>query len=94
MEPTLRKDDQAQRYELLIDGRLASYTEWFDDGDRVVMPHTVTIPAFRGQGLAAKVVCFALDDIATRNKLVVPTCWFVADVIDEHPEYQPLVAPA
>lgn len=93
MDTTLRKDDQAQRYELLIDGRLASYTEWFDDGNRVVMPHTVTVPAFRGRGLAAQVVRFALDDIAARQRLVVPTCWFVADVIEQHPEYQSLVAP-
>ncbi|MFZ4720035.1 MAG: GNAT family N-acetyltransferase [Ilumatobacteraceae bacterium] len=94
MDIALRKDDQAQRYELLVDGRLASYTEWFDDGDRVVMPHTVTIPAFRGQGLAAQVVRFALDDLATRATLVVPACWFVADFIEQHPEYQALVAPA
>lgn len=89
---TIRKDEQAQRYELLVDGSLASYAEYFDDGGRVVMPHTVTTPAHRGRGLAARVVQFALDDIRSMGRTVVPTCWFVADFIEQHPEYRDLLA--
>ena len=92
MATTIRKDDQAQRYELRVDEAIASYADFDDDGERVVMPHTVTQPAFRGQGLAAQVVQFALDDIRASGRRVVPSCWFVAQFIDEHPEYRDLLA--
>lgn len=80
------------RYELHVGGRLASFTEVVPEGGRVVMPHTVTIPEFRGRGFAAIVVKAALDSIAEAGDTVVPSCWFVAEFIDAHPEYQPLVA--
>ncbi len=77
----------ANRYELSVDGEVASFAEYFDDGDVVVFPHTVTAPRFRGNGFAERVVRFALDDVRQRGKHVVASCWFVAEFIAEHPEY-------
>ncbi len=81
------------RYELFVGGRLASHVELRRTGDRVVMPHTFTQPSFRGHGLAERVVRAALDDLVAANERVVPSCWFVAEVIETHPEYRVLVAP-
>ena len=41
---------------------------------------------------AAQLVRYALDDVRRSGRPVVATCWYVADFIDEHPEYRDLVA--
>jgi hypothetical protein len=92
MTTELRRNESAGRYELLLDGELAALVEFHIDGDRVVFPHTETMPALRGRGLAAQVVRFALDDVRPSGRMVVPACWFVAEFIDGHPEYADLLA--
>jgi predicted GNAT family acetyltransferase len=82
------------RFELRVDGELASFADYRVHGDQVVMPHTVTDPAYRGRGLAAEVVRAALDDARARGLRVVPTCWFVAEFLDNNPEYQDVAAAA
>lgn len=81
-----------QRYELFVGGDLASLVDYRPADDAVVFDHTETLPRFRGQGLAARVVAFALDDVREQGTSVVPACWFVADFIDANPEYGDLVA--
>jgi uncharacterized protein len=56
------------------------------------MPHTVIDPARRRQGLGAELVRGALDDLRRRGHRVVPSCWFVAEFIDDHPDYVDLLA--
>lgn len=87
----VRRDDAQGRYELLIDEQLAAYVELHRDGTTVVLPHTYTLPSFRGRGLAAQVVRAALDDLAAQGATVVPACWFVAEFIDANPEYRHLL---
>ena len=60
-------------------------------GPSTELPHTVTKPEFRGQGLAGKVVDFALADIAAAGKKVRPTCPYVARRIAEKPEFAHLL---
>lgn len=88
---TIRQSDDAGRYELLVGGELAAFTEVQRAGDMVVMPHTLTVPAFRGRGLAAQVVAAALDDLLAEGAHVDPTCWFVAEFIAANPRYRSLV---
>ena len=92
MNIAISRNDVAQRYELHLDGRLASFSEFRREGDTVVLPHTFTVQRFRDQGLADQVVQFALDDIREQGLQVVAQCSFVRDFIAEHPEYQPMVA--
>lgn len=87
-------NDDAGRFELRVDGELASIADYRVLGDRVMMPHTVTALGFRGQGLAAEVVRAALDDARSRGLQVVPMCSFVAEFLDANPEYQDLLAAA
>ena len=91
MTTELRKNESAGRYELLLDGEVVSLADFRIDGDRVVLPHTETLPAHRGEGLAEQVVRFALDDVRPSGRSVVPACWFVAEFIDGHPEYADLL---
>ena len=92
MDIDLRHDEQASRYELWINGELVGVADYVAAGDRLVLPHTEVAPSYRGRGLAAELVRYALDDIRRDGRTVVPTCWYVAQYIDAHPEYRDLVA--
>ena len=86
-------NEPAERYELFLDGRLASIAEYHRRGDRLFFDHTETDRRFRGRGLADRLVDAALKDVRARGDLsVVPRCWFVADFVQGHPEYRDLVA--
>jgi uncharacterized protein len=80
------------RYELFVGEELATVADYRADGRRRVFNHTETLPRFRGQGLAEKIVAFALDDVKEKGLLIYPACWFVADFVAAHPEYRDLVA--
>lgn len=86
-------NEAQSRYELYVEDELASIAGYRPSGEVLVFHHTETMPAFRGRGLAAEVVRFALDDVRARGMTVVPVCWFVAEFIDEHREYADLVVP-
>ena len=90
--PELRHDADGSRYELVVDGEVVAVADYRDDGTTVVMHHTYTEPQHRGNGYAAQLVQGALDDLRTRGRTIVPTCWFVAEFVDAHPEYRDLVA--
>jgi uncharacterized protein len=80
------------RYELRVDDELIGIADYVVRDGRVVFPHTEILPSHRGQGLAARLVRYALDDVRRSGRTVVASCWYVADFIDEHPEYRDLVA--
>ncbi|WP_308492612.1 GNAT family N-acetyltransferase [Microbacterium terrisoli] len=84
-ELTIAREDDNRRYALFVDGEIAGFTEIHrDDNGRLVMPHTVIIPSFRGQGLASKLVEGALQDVAARGETVVPLCPVVVKFLHEH----------
>jgi uncharacterized protein len=84
----------ASRFEVLADGEVVGVCDYVLSASEVVLPHTMTFPSMRGNGLASRLVRFALDDLAQRNLRVVPTCWFVAEFIAANPEYRRLLVPA
>ena len=79
-------------YEYVDDGVVLSYLEYRATGDVLVLHHTFTEPEHRGEGIAARLVAAALDDLRGEHLRIVPACWFVAEFVDEHPEYRDLVA--
>jgi predicted GNAT family acetyltransferase len=89
---TISKNDDAGRYEISLDGQRVGLADFYERGDVVVLPHTETTPAFRGRGLAAQLVGFALADIREAGKRVSPVCPFVADYIRNNAQYADLVA--
>lgn len=91
MTAEFRNDEQQGRYELVVDGSVVSYADYELRDQVMVLPHTVTDPAARGQGRAGQLVGQVLDDARARGLAVVPACWYVAQYIDEHAEYADLV---
>jgi hypothetical protein len=55
--------------------------------------HTYVPVALRGRGIANKLVAFALDHARAEGLSVIPTCPFVASIMERHSEYATLRAP-
>ncbi|HEX5096284.1 MAG TPA: GNAT family N-acetyltransferase [Acidimicrobiia bacterium] len=89
---TVRENVEKQRYEISIEDTRVGFAEYRRDGDVLVFPHTEIDSACRGRGLGAQLVREALDDVRSKGLHVEPRCWFVAQFVDEHPEYRDLVA--
>lgn len=88
----VRNNTENSRYELLLDDELVGIADYSLLGDRVVIPHTEIDGRRRGRGLGAILVRGALQDVRASGRTVVPHCWYVAQFIDEHPEFGNLVA--
>ncbi|WP_159793656.1 GNAT family N-acetyltransferase [Puerhibacterium puerhi] len=73
-------------------GELMGVLEYRRTDGVVVMPRTVTLPPFRGRGVAAAMTRRALDDAAAAGDTVVPACWYVAQFVERNPDYARLVA--
>lgn len=78
------------RFQITVDGNVAGFAQFADEGDERVFFHTVIDEAFSGQGLAGKVVSAALDQTREAGKRVVALCPFVKGYIEKHPEYADL----
>jgi uncharacterized protein len=92
MAAVVTNNPERSRYELSIDGELVGIADYRHLDGRTVFPHTEIRPPLRGRGLGAELVRGALDDVRGTGRRVVAQCWYVAEFIDEHPEYGDLLA--
>ncbi len=88
---TVTHNEQAQRFEIHVDGLLALLT-YRRFPDRIVFLHTEVPGPLEGHGLAARLVRFALDFARSDNLRVVSLCPYVSSFIRQHSEYQDLVS--
>jgi len=88
----VRNNAEESRYELIVESEVVGVAEYRREGDTLVFPHTQIKSSFRGQGMGARLVQAALDDVRAGGGRVVPRCWYVAEFIDANPEYQDLLA--
>ncbi|NUS95406.1 MAG: N-acetyltransferase [Nocardia sp.] len=96
MSTELRHNADDTRFEIYLDGDLAGYADYAETESPKVrnFHHTITFPEFRGRGVAAQVVKYALDETRTAGFAVAATCWYVDDYIGAHPEYADLACVA
>jgi predicted GNAT family acetyltransferase len=92
MTTEIRNNQEQCRYELAIDDKLVGIAEYRLVGEVVVFPHTEIERSRRGQGLAAQLVRYALDDVRANERRAKAECWYVAEFITEHPEYADLAS--
>ena len=74
----------AHRYELRVDGAVAGYVDYHDNGTRRSMNHTAIEPAYEGHGLGSTLAKAALDDAREHGLSVLPYCPFIRSYIDGH----------
>lgn len=91
--PVVRRVEDKHRYEILVDGVLAGFTEYLDRDEQRVFYHTETGDAFAGQGLASRLVQQALTDVRDAGKRIVPVCPYVAGFLERHDEFADIVDP-
>lgn len=77
-----------------LDGQVASVLDYRELGDTIAFVRTFTNPPYRGSGLAAELVRFAVDDVEQRTRQrIVPSCWYVEQWFDRHPDRRDLLDP-
>jgi predicted GNAT family acetyltransferase len=82
---------ERKRYEIAVDGGPAGFTEYLLSDGLITFVHTEVDPARRGQGLAGRLIGYALDDARGRGLGVVPFCPYVRKFVTDHPDYLALV---
>ena len=92
MEAEVRNNPEKSCYELVVGAEVVGVAEYRREGDTLVFPHTQVKSSLRGQGMGARLVQAALDDVRARGQRVVPRCWYMAEFIDTNPEYRDLLA--
>jgi redox-sensitive bicupin YhaK (pirin superfamily)/predicted GNAT family acetyltransferase len=91
--PVVELADDRHRYEILVDGRTAGFTEFRDRDAQRVFFHTQIDEAFAGQGLASVLVREALGDVRASGKRAVPVCPYVAKFLEKHGEFTDITDP-
>ncbi len=91
--PTVERVDARNRYEILVDGRRAGFTEYRDRGPQRVFFHTEIDDAFAGQGLASLLVRQALTDVRETGMRIVPVCPYVAKYLTKHDDFTDITDP-
>jgi predicted GNAT family acetyltransferase len=76
-ETTITRNDDRGRYELRVDGELASFTDFIPGEGSVVFTHTETLQGFAGRGLGLELAKAAVTDAVARSETIVPLCPFI-----------------
>jgi uncharacterized protein len=92
MKPSpVRHNSEVHRFEMDTPAGLA-VADYRLAGNVMTMFHTEVPGPLRGRGYGNQLVRGALDEVVRLNLKVVPTCWFVRQVIERRPEFQDLLA--
>jgi uncharacterized protein len=74
------------------DGTLAGVITYQVTGNVIAYTHTKVEPAFEGHGVGGLLARAAMEDARAKHRLVVPICPFLSSWLDEHHEYDKIVA--
>ncbi len=93
MEPSpaafeVRKDETTRLYEALIDGRVVGNLAYETTGGRVSLTHSYVDEDQRHRGVASALASHALEELSQTQTKAAVYCGFVADYVQDHPEYQ------
>jgi len=92
LDPEIRDNAEAKRYELTVDGQTAVVIYNPVAGGLLITETIVPIP-LEGRGIASRMAKHVLTDLRERGLVILPTCPFFAGYLKKHPEYADLVHP-
>ena len=85
-EITVVHNPDLSRYELRDGDVVPGFAQYrLPDDEHVDFVHTEVADEYGGQGLAGKLIAFALADVSDSGKRIIPHCPFVAGWIRKHP---------
>ncbi|MGW0521901.1 GNAT family N-acetyltransferase [Crossiella sp. NPDC003009] len=88
----VHRAEQANRYELTVDGELAGFAAYEERDGRTYFTHTEVFDAFGGRGLGSVLAERALADAVRRDREIVPLCPFIDRYLRRHPDFTGRVA--
>jgi predicted GNAT family acetyltransferase len=87
MAPEFANEPDARRYAMRIGDELVGVLDYAVNGDAIALTRAYTQPPHRGRGYAAELVEYAVNDIeSSSTRRIVPSCWYVSDWFQAHPE--------
>ena len=89
-QPPVVHDTGTRRFEVIIEGRMAS-SKYLLAANKMVIEHTEVPVALEGRGIAGRLVRAALDYARSQEPVVLPLCPYAKAFIGRHPEYQDLL---
>ena len=90
LDPEIRDNTEAKRYELTIEGQAAVVIYNPVEGGLLITETIVPIP-LEGRGIASRMAKHLLADIRQRGLVILPTCPFFAGYLKKHPEHADIV---
>lgn len=94
---TVRPNAGRHRYELVDGDRVIGKAHWLPFEHNTVPErifyHTTVKEKYGGQGLAATLARFALEDTVTAGLKIVTVCPYFKGYVAKHPEYRQYTTP-
>lgn len=87
----VRKDENTRLYEALIDGQVVGNLAYETIGGRVSLTHSYVERDQRHRGVASALTRYALEDLSRSQSRIGVYCGFVADYVEDHPEWKDAV---
>ncbi|WP_311477281.1 GNAT family N-acetyltransferase [uncultured Gulosibacter sp.] len=85
---TYTRDASRSRFVVHHGDQLVGFMSFVDQGDRIIIDHTVVDEAHQGGGVASQLVAHGLRELAeTTTATIVPECSYVAMWLRRHPEF-------
>ena len=86
MSVTIRDSADQHRYEAVVDGQVAGFSEYRLREGRITFTHTEVDDAYEGQGIGSELAAAVLDAAREARRDVYPACPFIAAYIKRHPD--------
>lgn len=80
------------RYEATVPDRLIGVLEYHRGPGMISLDHAEVEPVMRGRGIAGMLVVAAMEAARADGVRVVPRCGYVREWLEQHPEWNDLVA--
>ena len=87
----VRDDPDRGRFTALVDGSVAGFVTYRQQGHAITLLHTEVDPAYEGQGVGSRLVQGVLTQLRDRGADVLPHCSFVREYLQRHEEFVSLV---
>ena len=84
-------NEAEKQFEIIIDAHTA-FIEYTMKDNKIFLTHTEVPKALEGQGVGSVLVKKTLQHSKDHNMIVVPSCSFVANYINKHPEWQSILS--